>query len=145
MAEAKERQSVFVTGGANGVGLATVRALLRRGHKVVATACNAEGALAVRQAGALPVYPDLRRTSEVLSTLQFAKPDAVIHAAPQVVGGIPHSSRELFAEADQLTSCAEALVQASAQQHIKQLVAISFAFLYESGHGAAREGARQGA
>ena len=143
MAEAKERQSVFVTGGANGVGLATVRALLRRGHKVVATACNAEGALAVRQAGALPVYPDLRRTSEVLSTLQFAKPDAVIHAEPQVVGGIPHSSRDLCAEADQLTSCAEALVQASAQQHIKQLVAISFAFLYESGHGAAREGARQ--
>ena len=143
MAETNNSLNVFVTGGDKSAGLAIVKALLQKGHKVVATATDASGAVAIRQAGALPVYPDLRRTSEVLSTLQFAKPDAVIHAAPQAIGGIPHSSRDFCAEADQHFSSAEALANALAQQGIKQLVSISFAYLYESDHGAASEGARQ--
>lgn len=142
MAGAKQSHNVFVTGGAEDVGLATVRALMRRGHKVVATACDAEGALAVRLAGALPVYPDLGRASEVLSNLQLAKADAVVHAGPQFYGGLPHANRDFTACSDQLLSFTAAVVQAAEAHGIHRIVSLSFGYLYEAIHGAAREGDR---
>ena len=140
MAEATNKLNVLVTGGAEGVGLATVRALLQRGHRVVATACDAEGALALRQVGALPVYPDLSRASEVLSALQLAKADAVVHAGPQICGGVPHASAEFAAYTDQLVSFTAAVVEAAQAHAVKRIVSLSFAYLYEAEHGAAREG-----
>lgn len=140
MAEAKKQMSVFVTGGAEDVGLATVRALLKRGHKVVATACTADGALALRQAGALPVYPDLGRSSEVYSALQMAKADAVVNAIPQFCGGLPHSGEMYAARADQLLRFTKGLTKAAARHGVQRFVSLSFGFLYESGHGAAVEG-----
>ncbi len=142
MAEASKPLNVLVTGGADDVGLATVRALLRRGHKVVATACDAAGALAIRQAGALPVYPDLGRASEVLRTLELAKADAVVHAGPQYYGGLPHSSLEYAATVDQLVSYTAAVVNAAAKHGVKRLVSLSFGYLYEAGDGPAKEGDR---
>ncbi len=140
MAEANKPMSVFVTGGAEDVGLATVRALLKRGHKVIASACTSEGALALRQAGALPVYPDLGRASEVLSALQMAQVDAVIHAIPQFCGGLPHSGEACAARGDQLVRFTKAVAEAAAQHGVQRVVSLSFSYLYESGHGAAQEG-----
>ena len=140
MAEAKQSLNVFVTGGAESAGLGTVRALMRRGHKVVATACDAEGALAVRLAGALPVYPDLGRASEVLSNLQLAKADAVVHAGPQFYGGLPHASLDFTASSDQLVSFTAAVVQAAKAHGVRRFVSLSFGYLYEAAHGAAKEG-----
>ena len=140
MAEAKEAMSVFVTGGAEDAGLATVRALLKRGHKVVASACSSEGALALRQAGALPVYPDLGRASEVLSALQMAGADAVVHALPQFCGGLPHSAEEYDARGAQLAQYSQAVAKAAAKHGVKRIVSLSFGYLYEAGHGAAVEG-----
>lgn len=142
MAEAKQSLNVFVTGGAEDVGLATVRALMRRGHKVVATACDAEGALAVRLAGALPVYPDLSRASELLSNLQLAKADAVVHAGPQYYGGLPQASSDYAACADQLLSFTAAVVQAAKAHGVHRVVSLSFGYLYEAARGAAKEGDR---
>lgn len=142
MAEASTPLNVFVTGGAEGAGLAAVRALLKRGHKVTATACDAEGALAIRQAGALPVYPDLGRASEVLSILELAKADAVLHAGPQFYGGPPHSCSEGAAHADQLAQFTKAVVAAAVHHGAKRIVSLSFAYLYEAGRGPAREGDR---
>ena len=140
MAKASNTLNVFVTGGAEGVGLATVRALLRRGHKVVATACDAQGALAVRKAGALPVYPDLGRSSEVLSILKLAKADAVVHAGPQFYGGLPHASVDYAACSDQLVSFSASVVKAAKNHCVKRIISLSFAYLYEAGHGVAKEG-----
>lgn len=142
MAEAKQSLNVFVTGGAEDVGLATVRALMRRGHKVVATACDAEGALAVRLAGALPVYPDLSRASEVLSNLQLAKADAVVHAGPQYYGGLPYASSDYAAYTNQLLSYTAAVVQAAKAHGVHRVVSLSFGYLYEAAGGAAKEGDR---
>ncbi len=142
MAEAKQSLNVFVTGGAEDVGLATVRALIRRGHKVVATACDAEGALAVRRAGALPVYPDLSRASEVLSNLELAKADVVVHAGPQFYGGLPQANRDFAAYSDQLPSFTAAVVQAAKAHGVRRVVSLSFGYLYEAALGAAKEGDR---
>ena len=140
MAEAKKQMSVFVTGGAEDVGLATVRALLKRGHKVVASACTSEGALALRQVGALPVYPDLGRASEVRSALAMAQADAVIHAIPQFCGGLPHSGEAFAGRGAQLLRFTGAVAEAAARQGVERFIALSFGYLYEAGHGAAQEG-----
>ena len=140
MAEATNSLKVMVTGGDESAGLATVKALLQRGHTVVATAQDAAGALAIRQLGALPVYPDLNRASEVLSVLRMAKADALVHAAPQLLGGIPQSDVDYAGMAAQLVSSANAVASAAAQHGVKRLVSLSFAYLYEASHGSAVEG-----
>ncbi len=140
MAESTHPLNILVTGGAEGAGLATVRALLQRGHKVAATACNAEDALAVRMAGALPVFPDLGRASEILSILQMTQADAVVHAAPQFYGGSPHASDDCAEYMDQLVEFTTAVTEAAKQHGVKRLISLSFAYLYEAGRGAAKEG-----
>ena len=141
MAESTNPLNILITGGAEGAGLATARALLQRGHKVAATACDAEGALAVRMAGALPVFPDLGRASEILSILQMTQADALVHAGPQLYGGSPHASDEYAAYTDQLVEFTTAVTEAATQHGVKRIVSLSFAYLYEGG-GAAKEGAR---
>lgn len=140
MAEAKRSMKILVTGGAEGVGLATVRALLQRGREVAATACDAEGALAVRMAGALPVFPDLSRASEIVSALAMTEADALVHAGPQYFGGSPHGGDRYVAHADELVEFTAAVAEAAKQQGVKRIVSISFGYLYESEHGAAKEG-----
>ncbi len=140
MAEATQAMNILVTGGAEGAGLATARALLRRGHKVAATACDADGALAVRIAGALPVFPDLARASEILSILQMTKADAVVHAGPQFFGGAPHAGAEYARCADQLVQYSAAVIEAAKLHRVKSLISLSFGYLYEAGHRAAKEG-----
>ncbi len=140
MAEATQAMNILVTGGAEGAGLATTRALLQRGHKVAATACDAEGALAVRMAGALPVFPDLARASEILSVLRMTQAEALVHAGPQYYGGAPHASAEYADSTDQLVEYSAAVTEAAAQHGIKRFVSLSFGYLYEASHGAAKEG-----
>ena len=127
-------------GGAEGAGLATARALLQRGHKVAATACDADGALALRIAGALPVFPDLARVSEILSILQMTKADAVVHAGPQYFGGAPHAGSAYTNCADQLVQYSAAVIEAAKQHRVKRFISLSFGYLYEADHGAAKEG-----
>lgn len=140
MAEATQALNILVTGGAEGAGLATARALLQRGHKVAATACDADGALAIRLTGALPVFPDLSRASEILSILRMTKAEALVHAGPQFYGGAPHASAEYAKSADQLVEYSAAVIEAAKQHRVKRFVSLSFGYLYEASHGAAKEG-----
>ena len=142
MAEATNRLSILVTGGAEGAGLATARLLLRRGHKVAAAAGDSEGALALRMAGALPVFPDLSRPSAILSVLQMFKAEAIVHAGPQYYGGAPHFSDASAARSDQLVDCTAAVCEAAQRHGVKRLVSLSFGYLYAGSQGAVKEGDR---
>lgn len=142
MAEATNPLNILVTGGAEGAGLATARLLLRRGHKVAATACDSEGALALRMAGALPVFPDLSRASAILSVLRMFKAEAIVHAGPQYYGGAPHFSDANAAHSDQLVDFTAAVSEAAKKHGVKRLVSLSFGYLYAADSGAAKEGDR---
>ena len=135
MADDKKILNVLVTGGSEGVGLAVTKALLHKGHHVVATATDADGALAIRRAGALPVYPELTRAGEVLSALRLAKADVVVHAAPQIFGGVPQSDFDYQAHLTWLVDSTNAVVAAAGQNEVDKIVSISFGYLYDGHHG----------
>lgn len=136
MAESKKTFNVFVTGGSEGAGLATVKALLRKGHRVMAATDHAEGALAIRRAGGLPVYPDLTRESEALSSLRMANAQALVHAAPQKFGGLPQFDFVDAAHADCLVKSSKTVLQAAKAHGLQKVITISFAYLYDPHHGA---------
>jgi uncharacterized protein YbjT (DUF2867 family) len=50
--------SVFVTGGSGAAGLEAVRALVAAGYSVTGAVQGFQAAQRLRQAGALPAYPD---------------------------------------------------------------------------------------
>jgi len=135
MADDKKILNVFVTGGSEGVGLAVTKALLHKGHKVFATTSDADGALAIRRAGALPVYPDLTRAGEVLSALRMAEADVIVHAAPQVLGGVPQADFDYKSHTDWLVDSTNAVVEAAGQNEVNKIVSISFGYLYDGHHG----------
>lgn len=135
MAESKKTFNVFVTGGSEGAGLATVKALLGKGHRVMAATDHAEGALAIRRAGGLPVYPDLTRESEVLSSLRMANAEMLVHAAPQNFGGLPQSDFAYAAHADCLVKSSKTVLQAAKAHGLQKMISISFAYLYDPHHG----------
>ena len=142
MADSKQTLNILVVGGADGAGLATARALLRRGRNVAATACDADGALALRLAGALPVFPELSRASEILSVLRLTEAEALVHAGPQYFAGGPHASDGFAEAADQLIANTAAVAEAARRHGVERLISLSSGYLYEAGHGAAREGDR---
>ena len=138
MAESKSTFNIFVSGGSQSAGLAAVKALLAKGHQVAAATNDAAGALAIRQAGALPVYPDLTRQSEILSSLKMTNAEILVHAAPQIFGGAPQSAPD---GADCLVKTSRAILGACQAQGLRQIIVISFAYLYESREDPAAEAA----
>ena len=124
MAEQTEGLRVLVTGGDSSAGLAAVKALQANGQRTTATASDAAGALAIRQLGALPVFPDLQRSSEIGSILRMARVDAILHASAQAVLGLPQVEIDPAAGARILTQT-QAVARAAEQHGINRLVALS--------------------
>lgn len=139
MTDEKKTFNIFVTGGSEGAGLATVKALVSKGHNVVATTTGADGALTIRQAGALPVYPNLTREGEILSMMQMANADIVIHAAPQIFGGMPQSDFDYQSHLDWLIDSTNTVVHAAGKNEVDKIISISFGYLYEEHHGEASD------
>jgi len=131
MADEKKTFNIFVTGGSESVGLATVKALLANGHTVVATATDADGALAIRRAGALPVYPNLTREGEILSALRMADVDIVVHCAPQGFGGIPQSDFDYAGHTEWLVETTNTVVAAAGKNEVEKIVSVSFGYLQD--------------
>ncbi|MXX50587.1 MAG: NAD(P)-dependent oxidoreductase [Chloroflexi bacterium] len=125
MAEQSDGLSVLVTGGDSSAGLAAVKALTASGHRTTATARNAAGALAIRQLGALAVFPDLQRASEISSSLRMVEAEAVLHASAQVMMGVPQIDIDHAGTGARILAETQAVASAAAQHGIKRLVALS--------------------
>ena len=125
MAEQTEAMSVLVIGGDSSAGLAAVRALQARGQRTTATACDAAGALAIRQLGALPVFPDLRRASEIGSILRMAQADAILHTSAQSLLGVPQVDIDRAVMGERILAETQAVARAAEQHGVKRLIALS--------------------
>ena len=125
MADTTKSISVLITGGDRSAGLAAAKALVAAGHRVTAIAGDSAGALAIRRVGALPVFTDLSRSGEVRSALQMAKADALLHAAPQVILGLPQADINYQALGERVASQTQAVMRAAADVGVQRVISLS--------------------
>ncbi len=125
MAEQTDAMSVLVTGGDSSAGLAAVRALQANGYRTTATACDAGGALAIRRLGALPVFPDLQRASEIGGILRMAGADAILHTTAQAILGVPQADINYADAGARIFAQTQAVARAAEQHGVNRLIALS--------------------
>ncbi|MEQ8674955.1 MAG: NAD(P)-dependent oxidoreductase [Aggregatilineales bacterium] len=119
--------NVLITGANSIVGLTVIKKLVAEGHKVYATTPTTVGAGEIRSAGGHPVYPDLTRASEIISTFKMAKTDILIHLEPQSFNTVPFNVQW---DADAVETNTRAIVKAAEEAGVSYIVYVSFAFLY---------------
>lgn len=124
--------SIVVTGGTRGPGLEVVKKLAHAGHKVSAITDSAAHADLVRAAGALPVYADELRGSELASVVKNAKADVLVDLSRQ---DLNQTVLNAAWDADELVTRAKATAQAAKDGGAKFLVFTSYAFVYGDTHG----------
>jgi len=145
MAETPEKTeeqplSIFITGADQGAGLALVSAASKLGHKVVGTSSRGtEGAVRIRQMGGIPTYPDLTEGGEIRSMLLMAKPDVIVHCAPQTLGGPPQVRQDYDAAIRELLIGTQTLAAVAAEVGVQKIVHLSYAALYGDTHDPATE------
>lgn len=133
--------NLFITGADEGAGLLVTKMAIAAGHNVTgATANGSDGARRIREAGGIPVYPDLTREGEVRSMLAMAKADMIVNLWPQALNGLPFQRTDYAAQLDTLRDGTHALVSVAGQMGIKRIIQLSFGFVYGSqgddhGHG----------
>ncbi|MEL6308181.1 MAG: NAD(P)-dependent oxidoreductase [Chloroflexota bacterium] len=129
------QKTLFVTGAANGVGLALTTLAVKAGYKVVGTTdLGTVGAYRIRHAGGIPAYPDLTRESAVYSAIQMAKADVVIHAAAQDLNGIPQAKVNYDDKLAWLKASTEAIFAAAGRADVDRIVHLSAANAYADSH-----------
>lgn len=124
--------SIVVIGATRGPGLAVVKALAEAGHHVFGSASTHADAARLRALGALPVYVDELRGSELASVVRMAKADVVVDLGRQ---DLNQSLRPVQWDADELIARAKATVQAAKDGGAKFIVATSYAFVYGAAAG----------
>src|SRR5919112_4599524 len=89
--------TVFVAGGSGAIGLPLVRALVARGHRVVATTRSSEKQAVLRQLGAMPMVVDALDAGAVELAVRAAQPAHVIHQLTALPKAGPRRASELEA------------------------------------------------
>lgn len=135
--EAPAPLSVFITGGTTGVGLSLARMLVRQGVRVTAaTNAGSDGAYTLRAVGVTPVFPDMKRVSEVRSLLQMAGVDVVVHLSPTLLNEAPQCSMNYEGHLDDLIAEASVVAEAAASANVRRVIMASAAFVYGDQDGA---------
>ncbi|MBK9124686.1 MAG: NAD(P)-dependent oxidoreductase [Chloroflexi bacterium] len=124
--------SIVVIGATRGPGLAVVKALVEAGHHVSGSTNTHADAAQLRALGALPVYVDELRGSELASVVRMAKADVMVDLGRQ---DLNQSLRPVQWDADELIARAKATVQAAKDGGAKFIVAASYAFVYGAADG----------
>jgi nucleoside-diphosphate-sugar epimerase len=124
--------SIVVTGATRGPGLAVVKALVEAGHHVSGSVSVYSDADKLRALGALPIYVDELRGSELAAVVRMAKADVVVDLGRQ---DLNQSLRAVRWDTGELIDRAKATVQAAKDGGAKFVVAASFAFVYGAADG----------
>ena len=134
---AKSSMSVYITGATTAPGLASLRALVARGHSVAGSAATLAEAQQLRAAGGLPVYIDESDAGELASALRLTEAGVLVHAAPQAANCLLPGRQQLDAALASLGAGTEAILAAAADCEDCFLVHCSYAFLYGNSGGEA--------
>ena len=128
--------AIFVTNGTNAVGMALVQQLVAAGYKVTAgTDLGSDGAFLLRDAGAVPVYPDMTRTSNLFSLMLMAKAEIVVNTVVEAVNGLPQKLGNWRDNLDLVEKGTQAVVAAAGKAGVKRLIHVSAAAAYGDQHG----------
>ena len=107
----------LVMGGSSGIGLETVKALLDRGHDVIAFSRGAKN-LRLDHPKLVRISGDATNTAEVRNAVNDA--DAVIQAL-----GVPVSLKLLTGPIDLFSSATKTLIPIMEEMDIKRLIAVT--------------------
>jgi nucleoside-diphosphate-sugar epimerase len=120
---------VLVIGATGAVGTPLVSQLVERGHEVVGTSRTRERAEKVRGLGAEPAVLDVLDREAVRRLVLDTKPDAIVHQATALAGGIDFRHfGESFAQTNRLrTEGTDNLLAAAWEAGVPRFVAQSYA------------------
>jgi nucleoside-diphosphate-sugar epimerase len=119
--------SVFVAGGSGTIGVPLVRALVKAGHRVVATTRSSEKESMLRDLGATPVLVDALDASALERAVRTAAPTHVIHELTALPKGGPRRTRDLEATNRLRDEGTRNLLRAAVAARAKRLIGGSFA------------------
>lgn len=126
---------VFLAGATGVIGRPLVPALIAEGHQVTGMTRSPEKLAALRAAGVEPVLADALDAEAVVSAVDQARPDAIIHqltAIPQRID--PRAIERDFALTDRLRSeGTKHLIAAARASGVRRILAQSIAFAYDPG------------
>lgn len=139
---ADDRLKIYVTGATTAPGLALTRGLVARDHYVAGSAGTLAEAQRLRAAGALPVYIDEHRASDLAGALRMTGSTLLVHAAPQAANNLLPAPQALAAARASLRAGTVALLAAAGDVEEAFIIHCSFASLYGDTQGeAVSEGA----
>ncbi len=134
---AEDRLKVYVTGATTAPGLALTRGLVARDHYVAGNAGTLAEAQRLRAAGALPVYIDEHRATDLAGALRMTGSTLLVHAAPQAANNLLPGPQALAAAGAGLRAGTQALLAAAGQIEEAFIIHCSFASLYGDTQGEA--------
>lgn len=120
---------VFISGAGGVIGRQLVPRLVAGGHEVTATTTTASKQALLRRLGAAPVVVDVLDPAAVGSAVSHAEPDAIVHQATALAGGIDprHFDRD-FAVTNRLrTEGTDHLLAAARAAGVRRFLAQSYA------------------
>jgi nucleoside-diphosphate-sugar epimerase len=120
---------VFVAGATGAIGDRLVPQLVERGHEVIGTARTPLRAQRIDAHGGRPVALDLLDPRAVRAAVLAARPDAIVHQATALSGGLDTKHFDAsFAETNRLrTDGTDVLLAAAEEAGARRLVAQSYA------------------
>ncbi|MCB9460526.1 MAG: NAD(P)-dependent oxidoreductase [Anaerolineaceae bacterium] len=128
--------AVFITNGTNATGMALAQMLVAAGYPVAAgTDLGSEGAYALRAVGAVPVYPDMTRASNLFSLMVMAKAEIVVNTVVEAVNGLPQKLDNWRDNLDLVEKGTQAVVEAAGKAGVKRLIHVSATSAYGDQHG----------
>ena len=122
--------SVFLTGASGALGREVTRRLVAAGFTVTGAVDGYESALALRRAGAVAAFPNVRRAGELRSAIQGADAKVVVHLEPMRPNHTPNIDPRWDDELTLIRESAAAVTQAAADAGVEFVVSTSYAFVY---------------